>query len=70
MTKRLRLAALVLTVAGLAGGCGSGDDTQAPPAAEVDPNADGYVGGPINQAKTQASNLTEQQRQVEQQGGG
>jgi hypothetical protein len=67
----MRFAALVLAVAGLAGACGSGGgDTQAPPAAKVDPNANGYVGGPINQAKTQASNLTQQQQQVEQQTGG
>jgi hypothetical protein len=66
----MRFAALVLALAGLAGACGTGSDTHAPPAAKVDPNADGYVGGPINQAKTQASDLTEQQRQVEQQGGG
>jgi hypothetical protein len=72
MTNRTRFAAAVVAIVGLAGACGGGgtSDTHAPPAAKIDPNAGGYIGGPVNGAKTQASNLNQQQQQVEQQSGG
>jgi hypothetical protein len=71
MTTRTRVVALALCLAGLAGACGGSDsETHAPPGANVDPNASGAVVSPINRAQTQASNLEQQQQQVEQQSGG
>ena len=72
MTNRTRIAAVVVAIVGLAGACGGGggSETHAPPAAKIDPNARGYVGGPVNGAKTQVSNLNQQQHQLEQQTGG
>ncbi|MDQ1374293.1 MAG: hypothetical protein QOJ09_1631 [Actinomycetota bacterium] len=72
MTNRTRVAAVVVAIVGLAGACGGGGgtETHAPPAAKIDPKAGGYIGGPVNGAKTQASNLDQSQQQLEQQTGG
>lgn len=70
MRHLIRIAAVVVAlVAGACGGGGS-SETHAPPAAKIDPNAGGYIGGPVNRARTQVSNLNQQQQQLEQQTGG
>jgi hypothetical protein len=55
------------------GACGGGDAPESPPAApgaNVDPNADGVVGGSINKAKAVADDAESRDAQLEQQGGG
>jgi hypothetical protein len=49
---------------------GGGDPAPAAPGANVDPNADGVVGGSINKAKGVANDAEERDAQLEQQGGG
>ena len=72
-----RGAAIVVAVASIAllGACGGGSgsdggSTPAPasPGANVDPNAHGVVGGPINRAKDVAEDAESRDAQVEQQG--
>lgn len=64
--RRLVLVALIGAVA--FAGCG-GSEAQPPPAApgaNVDPNADGVVGGSINKAKGVAEDSEERDAQLEQ----
>jgi hypothetical protein len=72
MTHRTRLAAVVVAVVALAGACGGGGSggTTNAPAAKIDPKAGGYIGGPVNQAKTQVTAQNQQTQQLEQQTGG
>lgn len=67
----------MVVAAGLTGsacGGGGGDDGGTPPApaapgADVDPGADGVVGGSINKAKDVADDASSREDQLEQQGG-
>jgi hypothetical protein len=71
-----RVAAVGLALLLGAGACGAGNSagttaTTAPgPGANVDPHANGYVGGPVNRAKSAVTSLNQQQQQEEQQTGG
>jgi hypothetical protein len=55
------------------GACGGDDAPESPPAApgaDVDPNADGVIGGSINKAKDVGDDAESRDAQLEQQGGG
>ncbi len=69
----VRLAGLALVGALALAGCGGGGGEDSPPAtpgANVDPGADGVVGGSINKAKGVAEDSEERDAQLEQQGEG
>lgn len=68
--RRLVVAALVGALA--LAGCGGGgaESPPASPGANVDPGADGVVGGSINKAKGVAEDSEERDAQLEQQGDG
>ena len=73
--RRARFAAVsvALVASALVGACGGDDASESPPAApgaNVDPNADGVVGGSINRAKDVANDAESRDAQLEQQGGG
>ncbi len=64
-------APVLTTLLALTGCAGGGEDEPAgrsePPAARIDPNADGPVVGPINRARRSADNVERRQQQIEQQ---
>lgn len=65
-----------LAAALVSGGCGGGggdDGPESPPAApgaNVDPDADGVIGGSVNRAKDVADDAESRDADLEQQGGG
>jgi|GEM_PF-4217829 len=68
------LAVLALTL-GACGGGGSSSSGSTPttvpaPGANIDPNSNGVIGGPVNRAKTAVSNLNQQQQQEVNETGG
>ncbi len=68
-----RLVVVAVAAALAFAGCGGGDGAESPPAspgANVDPGADGVVGGSINKAKGVAEDSEERDAQLEQQGDG
>jgi len=70
---RVVMGAALSAAALLAPACGSGGGEEPPPAtpgANVDPGADGVVGGSINKAKGVAEDSEERDAQLEQQGDG
>ena len=53
------------------GGASSTTPTTTPaPGAKIDPNATGYIGGPVNKAKAVANQSEQRDAQLEQQGSG
>jgi len=68
------LAVLALTL-GACGGGGSSSGTSTPttapaPGANVAPNSNGVIAGPVDKAKGAVNSLNQQQQQEEQQTGG
>ena len=65
------VGACLLSACGGSGSSSSTPATTAPaPGAAVNPNAGGYVGGPVNTARNTVNQLNQQQHQQEQQTGG
>jgi len=67
------LFVLALTLGACGGGgqsSGSTPTTSPAPGANIDPNSQGIVGGPVNKAKSAVSSLNQQQQQEQQQTGG
>jgi ABC-type uncharacterized transport system auxiliary subunit len=58
------LGAVVLGACGGGGAKPASTSTPAAPGANVDPNANGTFTGPINKAKTTATNVNNQQQQL------
>lgn len=70
------MSAAALAGAAILGGCGGGGDkpaapevstVPAPPAANIDPNADGVLTGPINRARNTAGDAERRSRELDQQ---
>ena len=81
VSRLLAGATTVAVLSGLAGalaGCSAGGNSTSPatpttapaPGANIDPNANGIITGPINKAKTVVTQLNQQQSQQQQDTGG
>lgn len=77
--RRLGLAACVATIGVVAGACaatgGGGastppSTTQPAPGANVDPNSNNFITGPVNKAKSTVQQQNQQLNQEQQQSGG